>query len=71
MIERLVEETAAIRFNGDGYSRKWVEEAKARGLYVNGSFTENIENIGKFGKILVETGVYTENELQSKANISK
>lgn len=59
LIAQLTEETAAIRFNGDGYSGKWVEEAKARKLYVNGHFTENITNIKKHGGVLVETGVYS------------
>lgn len=61
LVADLAKETAAIRFNGDGYSQKWVQEAKDRGLYINANFTENIENIKKFGNILVSTGVYSEN----------
>lgn len=40
MIKELVEETRAIRFEGNGYSEEWKIEAKLRGLYVNEDFTE-------------------------------
>lgn len=35
IISEMREETKAIRFSGNGYSKEWVEEAKERGLYVN------------------------------------
>lgn len=60
VIDGLVDETAAIRFEGDGYSENWVKEAKKRGLYVNTRFTENLENIINDGKVLVDSGVYKE-----------
>jgi len=28
-------ETKVVRFEGDGYSKEWKEEAKKRGLHVN------------------------------------
>lgn len=71
LIKTLTNETAAIRFNGDGYSQDWIKEAKNRNLYVNDHFTQNIANIKKRGGVLVETGVYTENQLKSKGNISQ
>lgn len=69
LIKTLTNETAAIRFNGDGYSQEWIQEAKNRKLYVNDHFTQNIANIKERGSVLVETGVYTENQLKSKGNI--
>lgn len=40
ILKDLVEETRAIRFEGNGYSEEWKVEAKRRGLYVNEDFTE-------------------------------
>ena len=41
----LLIETKDIRFDGNGYSSEWVEEARKRGLYVNENFVENLENL--------------------------
>ena len=35
LIVKMREETRSVRFDGDGYSNEWKEEAKKRGLYVN------------------------------------
>lgn len=40
LIEELLKDTQPIRFEDDGYSHEWAEEAKKRGLYVNESFCE-------------------------------
>jgi glutamine synthetase len=40
VIESYVEQTRKIRFDGNGYSKEWREEAKKRGLYVNEKFSE-------------------------------
>lgn len=54
IINELREETRPIRFNGNGYSHEWVEEAKARGLYVNEKFYENLDNVKEAGKLFVD-----------------
>jgi glutamine synthetase len=69
LITELTNETAAIRFDGDGYSNEWVEEAKARKLYINDNFTDNIQNIKKFGQVLISNGVCTERELNSREKV--
>ena len=56
IITRLREETKAIRYDDNGYSAEWVAEAKARGLYVNEKFYENIENFKEAGKVFVDIG---------------
>ena len=45
IISTMNEEVRSVRFDGDGYSQEWIEEAKRRGLYVNEKFYENIENM--------------------------
>ena len=69
LISQLVEETASIRFEGDGYAPEWPIEAKKRGLYVNERYTENYENIVNAGQVLVDSGVYKQSELEAKAKI--
>lgn len=71
LINKLAKQTADIRFEGDGYDRKWVDEATERKLYVNQNFTENIENIKNHGKVLVQSGVYSQKQLDAKYQISK
>ena len=38
-------------------------------MYVNERFTENLENIKTAGKVLVDSGVYKQSELEAKGNI--
>lgn len=66
IIDELLQETKPIRFNGNGYSKEWVEEAKKRGLYVNERFVENIENIKTAGKLFIDTGVGKQTEVEAK-----
>lgn len=60
-------ETEAIVFNGDGYSKEWVEQAKTRGIYVNENFFENYQNIAEGGKVFVELGICKQNEVIAKS----
>jgi glutamine synthetase len=71
LTKKLIDETCAIRFEGDGYSKEWIQEAWDKGLYVNSNFATNIKNIKTSGEILVTSGVYTENELNAKFEITK
>lgn len=71
LIKNLAEETASVRFNGNGYSQEWVDEAKKRNLYINDKFTDTLDNVKKFGGILVKAGVYSQRELEAKSTILK
>jgi glutamine synthetase type III len=47
LIEELLKDTQPVRFEDDGYSHEWGEEAKKRGLYVNESFCELFDRLNK------------------------
>jgi glutamine synthetase len=72
IIQELKKETSRIRFNGNGYSQEWVKEAEKRKLFIYKNFTDNIENISKFGKVLIESGVYSsERELNCREKVAE
>lgn len=69
--KEFVTESKAIRFEGNGYSEEWKAEAKKRGLYELLNTAEALEAFSKTEnhKFIFETGIYSEEELQSIINV--
>ncbi|WP_430810227.1 MULTISPECIES: glutamine synthetase III [unclassified Carboxylicivirga] len=70
-LKKLILESSPVRFNGDGYSTNWTEEAAKRGLT---NITSVPEAISKYldpanKKIMVDTGILTERELEARAEV--
>jgi glutamine synthetase len=71
VLKRLIIETRPIRFEGDGYSAEWVEEAAKRGLT---NITSAPDAIQKYldkdaVKLLTGNGVLTETEIHSRVEV--
>ncbi|MBB3188672.1 glutamine synthetase III [Microbacter margulisiae] len=71
VMKRLIIESRPIRFEGDGYSKEWVEEAAKRGLT---NITTAPDAIKKYldkesVKLLTGLGVYSEVELHSRVDV--
>ncbi|MCU4165789.1 glutamine synthetase III [Carboxylicivirga caseinilyticus] len=70
-IKKVILESNPIRFNGDGYSDEWKEEAAKRGLTnitsVPESLTKYLDANSK--KILCETGIMSERELEARVEV--
>lgn len=71
VIKRYIKESKAIRFEGNGYSDEWAEEAEKRGL-------SNIKTTPKALDVLItekttrlfeETGIYTQRESHARHEI--
>ncbi|MGE3610049.1 MAG: glutamine synthetase III [Bacteriovoracaceae bacterium] len=60
-----------VVFNGDGYSQEWVKEAERRGLGNMRTTPEAISVLKdlKKTKVLMSTGVFTENEISTRHNV--
>lgn len=71
IIADLTEATRPIRFDGDGYSAAWVEEAKKRGIYVNEEFIENYSNMDQIQDLFVEIGACLPIEISSRSEVLK
>ncbi|MCT4648310.1 MAG: glutamine synthetase III [Carboxylicivirga sp.] len=70
-IKKVILESNPIRFNGDGYSDEWKEEAAKRGLT---NITSVPESLSKYldetsQKVLVGTGVMSERELEARVEV--
>lgn len=68
VLQEIAKETSAIRFEGDGYSGEWKQEAESRGLSHNrntpaalSAFLEEPNHA-----FLIEQGVYTQNDIISR-----
>ncbi|MBS2212948.1 glutamine synthetase III [Carboxylicivirga mesophila] len=70
-IKKVILESNPIRFNGDGYSDAWKEEAAKRGLTNITSVPESLSKyLDKASKdILVETGVMSARELEARVEV--
>lgn len=70
-IRTSLKEHERIIFNGDGYSKAWVEEAKKRGLLNLATSVEatDVLNEEKVKDLFAESGVLTTSELKSRAEI--
>lgn len=70
-IKKVILESNPIRFNGDGYSDEWKEEAAKRGLTniisVPESLTKYLDKTSK--DILIGTGVMSERELEARVEV--
>jgi glutamine synthetase len=71
VLKKLIIETKAIRFNGNGYSQEWVEEAARRGL-------SNIKNVPEAlsaymrkenEEMLGKLGVFSKSELHGRVEV--
>ncbi|MCB0369454.1 MAG: hypothetical protein KDD45_08395 [Bdellovibrionales bacterium] len=69
VINGLLEETRAVRYDGNGYSQDWAVEAKKRGLYVNESWPDILQRLHKEVNVFVEVGACTDREIQAKVNV--
>lgn len=60
-----------IIFNGNGYSKEWVEEAARRGLPNIASMVEAVETLttGKSIQLFEKFGIFTRVELESRAEV--
>ncbi|MCU4154619.1 glutamine synthetase III [Carboxylicivirga sp. A043] len=70
-IKKVILESDPIRFNGDGYSDEWKEEAAKRGLT---NITSVPESLSKYldqssKDILVGTGVMSDRELEARVEV--
>ena len=67
-IRKVVKETKAIRFAGNGYSAEWRAEAKKRGLPILNTTPEALEVLTdkKLTQFLVDTKVLTKEEIDSR-----
>ncbi len=71
ILKKYIAETARIRFEGDGYSKDWHEEANRRGLLlpesVPGTFRHYLLPSSK--EVLIGQGIYGEKELESRVDV--
>ena len=71
IIQKYIKQCKAIRFDGNGYSDEWIEEARKRGLDCETSVPLMIdkylseESLNMFER----TGVFTKEELQSRCEV--
>ena len=71
LIKQYASEHERIVFNGDGYSKEWVEEAERRGLPNIKTMVESIPYLltDKTVELFEKFGVFTRTELESRAEI--
>ena len=71
LIKALLSKHRRIVFNGNGYSKEWIEEAKRRGLPNLKSMVDAIGALKseKAVKLFESFGVYTRAELESRSEI--
>ena len=70
VISDLTETSRPARFEGNGYSKEWVEEARKRGLYVNTEISESIENLRDNADVFVDIGAADKEVIRAKHNNS-
>ncbi len=71
IITRNLTEHERIIFNGDGYSQRWIEESKRRGLPEFKSMVDAVSTLttDKAVKLFERFGIFTKAELESRAEI--
>lgn len=71
VMKKMIIESKPIRFNGDGYSDKWVEEAKERGLTNINCVPESISKYldPESKKSLIGSGIMSEKELEARVEV--
>lgn len=72
LIRKIVKETKAIRFSGNGYSDEWKAEAKKRGLPILNTTPEALEVLKdkKLTQFLIDTKVLSKEEIDSRYHIA-
>ena len=70
-LKEAIKETHAIRFEGNNYSEEWVKEAEKRGLPNHRKTPEALAELttDKSKKLLSGLGIFTEEELVSRAHV--
>jgi glutamine synthetase len=68
VIKKFIGSTKAIRFEGDGYSDAWIQEAEKRGLPNIKTSPEAFEQLlnPAHSNMLTKLGIFTQSELQSR-----
>ncbi|WP_068701453.1 glutamine synthetase III family protein [Paludibacter jiangxiensis] len=71
ILKRMIIETRPIRFEGDGYSPEWVEEAAKRGLTNITSAPDAIEKYldKKAVELFTKQGILSETEIHSRVEV--
>jgi glutamine synthetase len=71
LLKQYIKESKAIRFDGNGYSEEWKEEAKKRGLDCQTSVPRIYEayTSKESVKLFAETGVLAEKELHARNEV--
>ena len=71
IIELYTKETQTVRFEGDGYSKEWKEEASKRGLHVNEKFVDLYKFLDTEQEVFVKVGACSPEENSARAQIYK
>ncbi|KAI8361243.1 glutamine synthetase type III N terminal-domain-containing protein [Mortierella sp. GBAus27b] len=68
VIKKFIASTKAVRFEGDGYSDAWIQEAEKRGLPNIKTSPEAFEELLNpvHADMLTKLGIFTQSELQSR-----
>lgn len=69
IIRQLIKDTKRIRFEGDGYSKEWEEEAEKRGVPHLRTAKSSFECI-KNAEVLKNLGIFSANELKARYSIA-
>ncbi len=71
VLKKYIIESKRIRFEGDGYSKEWQEEAARRGLHIITSVPDTLKlYLGHEAKsVLVDSGIFTEREIKSRVEV--
>ena len=71
VLRKFIIECKKIRFEGNGYSKEWREEAEKRGLSVNSDCISSLRAylIPKSKKLFFDNGIFTERELEARFEI--
>ena len=71
VLKRLIIESKPIRFNGDGYSDNWVNEAKKRGLTNINSVPESLSAYlrPESKKLFAKVGIFNDSELNGRVEV--
>ncbi len=72
VLRRYIQESKAVRFEGNGYSEEWVKEAERRGLPNIKNTPEALDEYltKKSRDLFAEAGIFTEVELEARHEIN-
>lgn len=71
ILKKYIIESQRIRFEGDGYSDEWKQEANKRGLHIITSVPDTLKLYltSEARSLLVDSGIFTEKELRSRVEV--